>query len=623
MGPALTWQPDGLHQNSDYIDGSLHMMVHSAIFRVFSFRARAVTAGIAVAALAVVFLMNAAATYALSAGEVSVTGITPFAALDSNSPCSAGPRAMFVQANVKNTSASTLAALSASFTGFTGAGFALAPGESPNRYIGTLAPGATASLFWYTDYTCTIGVATSYSLVVADGRSGTVTSGPLTVTTRSEISASAGGHVANVLLGQGAVVGQILPYTVSYTFGNPSSGADVMIQPAGNANFNSNCYRLIGDNIISSNFTAGLLAGANNQLYFSTVSGGSSNAASVVYRFEALCMNIPTTAAPFSDQKSGGPLKYTDNFSTSVTVITMPAATNAFVVGKTASPTQLPAGGAVTYTVTLTKISNFDAYADQFLDNLPVGVSFTGYAAGSQVTTANSSISPTVGATGSITWSGTPLSSYLVPANSSIQLMYTANVTATPGTYNNSASVIAGTVTTGPAAATVAVGSADMAIAIAAAPSPATNGSPLHFTLGITNAGPTGATGVVVTTTLPAGVTYGSATLSQGSCVLTGQVLVCSIGSMALNATLGIDILVTPTAIGVMTAVTQVTANQFDPNLSNNSAQATVTVNGVPSAVTLEQFGAVSGGLQWPEGAAILTTVLAVSVGLLLSARRR
>jgi hypothetical protein len=242
----------------------------------------------------------------------------------------------------KNTSASTLAGLSASFGGFTSPAFALANGELANRYIGTLAPNATASLFWYVDYTCTIGIASNYTVVVADSGPGTVTSSPLALTTRSEISALAGGNVGTVVLGQGAVVGQIVPYTVTYLFGNPSSGADAMIQPAGNTNFASSCYRLVSDQIVASNFTTGPLTGADNQLYFTAVSGGSSNSATVVYLFQALCTGITTTAAPFADQKSGGPVKYTANYSTSVTVITMPAATNAFTIGKSASPAYLP-----------------------------------------------------------------------------------------------------------------------------------------------------------------------------------------------------------------------------------------------------------------------------------------
>jgi len=91
---------------------------------------------------------------------------------------------MFVQANVKNTSASTLAGMSASFGGFTSTAIALAPGETTYRYIGSLAPNASAALFWYVNYTCTIGIASNYTVSVADSQPGIVSSGLLTMTTR-------------------------------------------------------------------------------------------------------------------------------------------------------------------------------------------------------------------------------------------------------------------------------------------------------------------------------------------------------------------------------------------------------------------------------------------------------
>jgi uncharacterized repeat protein (TIGR01451 family) len=584
---------------------------------------RAAASGIAAAVLLAWFLATAATGYALSSGEVSISGITPYAALDSNNACTQGPRAMFMQANVKNTSAATLAGLSASFGGFTSTAFALAGGESAYRYIGALAPNATASLFWHINYTCTIGVSANYTVSVADSRAGIVTSGPLTLTTRSELSSPAGGDVGSVVLGQGAVVGQIVPYTVSYNFGNPSSSADAMIQPAGNTNFASSCYRLVSDDIIASNFTTGPLITADNQLYFPSVSGGSSNSATVVYLFEALCTGVNTAASPFADQKSGGQLKYTSNYSTALTVITLPAATNAFTISKSANPAYLPAGGTVTYTVTVSNISNFSAFADQIVDDLPAGVTFGGIAAGSQVTAGNSGISPTVGATGVISWAGIALSSYNVPANGAVRLVYTATVSSTPGQYSNSASVVAATVITGPSVASVSVGSADMAVAISATPSPATVSQTLHYSLAITNAGPTSATDVVVTTTLPGSVIFGSASPNQGSCNLAGALLVCALGGMSNGAAASISLIVTPTVATLITATAQVAAGQIDPDQSNNSATAAVLVNSAPTFVTEVRLHAEANDRREPNLAAVLAGALTLLAGLLLYWPRR
>jgi hypothetical protein len=112
----------------------------------FHVRRRTLLASVTFALLLAVFLATAMTGFALTAGHVSITGVTSYAALDSNNACAAGPRAMFVQANVKNTSGATLAGLSASFGGFTSTAFALAGGETSYRYIGALAPNASAEL---------------------------------------------------------------------------------------------------------------------------------------------------------------------------------------------------------------------------------------------------------------------------------------------------------------------------------------------------------------------------------------------------------------------------------------------------------------------------------------------
>src|SRR5438128_677130 len=81
--------------------------------------------------------------YALSSGQVAITAITPFAALDSNNCGAAGPRAMHVQVDVENTSGGTLSNLSANISSLSGSGFAFGSGESTYRYVGTLANAAT------------------------------------------------------------------------------------------------------------------------------------------------------------------------------------------------------------------------------------------------------------------------------------------------------------------------------------------------------------------------------------------------------------------------------------------------------------------------------------------------
>jgi trimeric autotransporter adhesin len=416
--------------------------------------------------------------HAVTSAQVQITAVTPFALVDSNNACTQGPTAMYVQVNVKNTSLTTLTNLSANINTFTDSKFKLSTGELPDRFIGNLAPNATASLYWFVSY-ChsgnTTGQFTNYSVTLSDSVSPFTKTG-LSLTARKSISASAGGDVASLSIGSGVVAGQIVPLTVNYSFGNPANGADIQVQPAGNVSFNPGCYQLRNAVITTSNFTAGPVNGSSEKLYFTGVNGSSSNSLTVVYYFKALCTNQSTVAKPYAEQDSGGE-KYTSNFSTQVGA-TLPQPTNAFTITKavsSTSPSPLPtAGGTATYTITITNTSSFDSRIEKIVDVLPSGLSFLSTSSGTNTTSStiltNSSKQPTLGATGTIEWVAQPSATaandlYLVPANSSIKLVYSVTVPSGDNSYLNSATAQLGTLSIGPATATVIVGTPPFAIA--------------------------------------------------------------------------------------------------------------------------------------------------------------
>jgi hypothetical protein len=241
---------------------------------------------------------------AVSPGDVTITAVTPWAAVDSNNCAGgSGAHAMYLQVNVANATAGTLSGLSATLNGIPGSpasppspptAFTLDAGESTQRFIGTLAPGAIAtSTSWSTTRAPYRRPRDPQSLIQwesATRRRMTVTSSTLTLTTRSEISASAGGDVLSATIGAGAVVGQILKVTINYSFGNPSSGADAMFQPVGNVSFDGGRFRLLAADITASTFTAGPVTSNDNRLYFApgTITGPSQNSITVDYYFLAL-----------------------------------------------------------------------------------------------------------------------------------------------------------------------------------------------------------------------------------------------------------------------------------------------------------------------------------------------
>ena len=126
------------------------------------------------------------------------------------------------------------------------------------------------------------------------------------------------------------------------------------------------------------------------------------------------------------------------------------------------------------------------------------------------------------------------------------------------------------------------VSQADLSITKSDAPDPVTPGGTLTYTLTVTNGGPTGATSVSVTDTLPAGVTFVSASGAGWTCTQSGGTVTCTRASLAAAATATITIVVTvnPTTTGTITNTATVTSVTADPNTANNTATATTTVGG-------------------------------------------
>ena len=118
---------------------------------------------------------------------------------------------------------------------------------------------------------------------------------------------------------------------------------------------------------------------------------------------------------------------------------------------------------------------------------------------------------------------------------------------------------------------------ADLAVTKSASPASVTVGDNVTYTSAVTNNGPFGATSVTFTDTLPAGVTFVSATPSQGSCSESGGTVTCDLGNLANGASATVAIVVTTTAAGSISNTATVHASETDPNTGNNSATATAT----------------------------------------------
>ena len=109
-------------------------------------------------------------------------------------------------------------------------------------------------------------------------------------------------------------------------------------------------------------------------------------------------------------------------------------------------------------------------------------------------------------------------------------------------------------------------------------------GDDVTFTVTVTNSGPSPATGVVVTDALPAGLTFVSATPSQGTYAdATGAWTIGTLSETGPAATATLTIVATVTAPGALVNTATITQQtEVDPNAANNSLS--VTLNAAESA---------------------------------------
>ncbi len=140
---------------------------------------------------------------------------------------------------------------------------------------------------------------------------------------------------------------------------------------------------------------------------------------------------------------------------------------------------------------------------------------------------------------------------------------------------------------------------ADLLVRVTDSPDPVMVGAVVNYTVAVTNFGPAAATGVVLSNQLPAGVTFLTATPSQGSCSQAAGVITCNVGSLSSGASATVTIAARTTVPGLITDVAGVSGGQVDLNLADNVHSAKTTVS--PLTVT---FGRQGNNLviSWPVG---------------------
>ncbi len=112
---------------------------------------------------------------------------------------------------------------------------------------------------------------------------------------------------------------------------------------------------------------------------------------------------------------------------------------------------------------------------------------------------------------------------------------------------------------------------ADLALTGSVQPAAPLAGTPLRYSLAVTNQGPDRATSVVVSDTLEAGLTFVSAQASQGACAHVAGVVTCALGNLAAGASASVTIVAQPAA-GMTLNRAAVASALPDPDPADNQA---------------------------------------------------
>lgn len=375
--------------------------------------------------------------------------------------------------------------------------------------------------------------------------------------------------------------GNNITYTVNFVNNGPSDAQTVTVTDAvpANATFVSA--------LVSTGSGWGVSApagGGTGNVVFSkaTVAAGESAVFTIVVNINpgtpsgTVITNNAVAASATTDPTPGN--------NTGSTTTTIQAQAD-LAVTKTDSPDPVIAGNNITYTINLINNGPSTAANVTVTDAVPANATFV-----SAVVTIGAGwgvAAPAVGSTGNVVFSKAAVPN----AETAVFTIVVKVNSNTPGGTIISNSAIAATASsdstpgnnTGTATTSVET-QADLGITKTGSPSPVSSGSNLAYTIGVTNAGPSDATGVSVGDQVPAGTTFVSVAPSQGTFTApppggTGTVT-CSLGSIAAGGSASITLVVRVNAApgSTITNTASVTATTNDPVPGNNSSTVMTSV---------------------------------------------
>jgi uncharacterized repeat protein (TIGR01451 family) len=262
------------------------------------------------------------------------------------------------------------------------------------------------------------------------------------------------------------------------------------------------------------------------------------------------------------------------------------------VVSKFASPSVVGPNDTITYSVRVRNAGPSPATAVITRDTLPGNASYVQGSAGGATLSGNV-----------LTW---PTLASLAAGDS---VTFNLRVIAgSGGTITNVAAATSSTTDPDPssnrATVSTSIALADLEVT-KSGPASVNAADTVTYTIGVSNGGPNDASGVIVRDTLPAGVTFLSAT---GGGTLSGNAVIWSLGTLANGGSTSLTLKVlAPAAGATLNNVARVNAATRDPDASNNRSTASTTV------IPVANLGVAKGGTPSVNPGDTITWIISVA----------
>ena len=279
-----------------------------------------------------------------------------------------------------------------------------------------------------------------------------------------------------------------------------------------------------------------------------TIENGAAVSVTIIGKttVEGIITNTASVTSSTSDSNNNN-----NSTSEQTTVIILSQTADLSILKSGLSDT-VTVGDNITYTITVTNNGSDEAEEVVLTDNLPGNVSFilTTFTQGN-CSTANEVVTCNMG---SISNGGHAVVTIVVKTILEGTITNIASVTSStfdPDSNNNSASE---------QTTAIRLSMADLSITKNDTIDPVAVGDSINYTITVTNNGPETAKSVVMTDQLPGGVSFISASSSQGSCVESNGEVTCNLGDIANGESATATIIVIANTDGQITNTASVTS---------------------------------------------------------------